>query len=294
MGSRNYYEVLEVPESASQEELKKAFRALALKFHPDKHSGDPEAEAIFKEINEAYQVLSDVEKRRAYDFSRRPESQAGEEAFQFFRQPFRAPTEQEIMAGFARMHRFEVHGVATLSFSEVIEGATKDVPVRLTELVFNENKTVVQVQRAGTINFKIPPGIWDGSIVQVEGELNGKKSLLNIQIILDVPEGFSIFPDGDVVKELPISYPRSILGGVVDVMTLTNKREKLKIPENTRPGVLISVKGQGLPKSSRDLTRGNLLYSIVVDIPASVDTETKALLVKLQEKLEQQSVKTTS
>lgn len=292
MKTGNYYEVLGVPLTATQDEIKKAFRALALKHHPDKNPGDDQAEEQFKRINEAYQVLSDSDRKDAYD--RSLNEPADERAgFSFFRRGTKAPSEQDIRDMFARINRFQVNGIARLSLSEAIGGASKEIAVSFVEPVFKEDKTIVQTIRNGTITLDFPPGIWNGDLLQVEADLDDKKHLVNIQVFLDVPDGVRVHPDGDVIKELKISYPRSILGGVIDVTTLTGKREKLKIPENTRPGMLISVKNQGLPKPSRKSERGNLLYSIVIEIPETVDEETKAILQQLQDKLEQRATKET-
>jgi molecular chaperone DnaJ len=189
---------------------------------------------------------------------------------------------------------FEVNGVVNLSFSDVLEGSIKDVSIVIAEPKILENKTVVTETKIGTVSMKIPPGIRSGSIIQTEVELEGKKYAVNVQAVLNIPVGFTLLPNGDAVRVLPISYPTSILGGVVEVETLTGKKEKLRIPERIRPGMAISVKEQGLPRSPRDLTRGSLLYSIVVEIPEEVDEETKVILRQLQEKLEQQTIKTTS
>lgn len=290
MNSKSYYEVLEVPETASQDEIKKSFRKLALKYHPDKHSGDSEAEAIFKEINEAYQTLSNPEKRESYDASRRP-TDPEDEMFGFFRNSFRVPTQEEIIASFAR--KFQINGLVTLSLQEAIEGCQKVVPVTMVEIKLNEEKKIVQTKKTGTITQHFPPGLWNG-ILQVEAELDGKKHLLNIQINLDIPSGMSISPNGDVIQQLVITYPQSILGGVVEVKNLYGKPEKLRIPEHTMPGMILSVKNHGLPQSPQKTERGSLLFSVVVDIPESVDDETKNILEQLQKKLEQQNLKGAS
>jgi len=290
MGTRNYYDILGVPETATQDAIKKAFRTLAQQYHPDKNPDDPGAEAMFKEVNQAYQVLSDPDKRQTYDASLKPQTHE-DEAFDFFRRSFRVPSEQEIMNAFA--HRFQVNGVVNISFVEAIEGSKKEIPVVVVERGFTENKKVIQTKKTGTIVQSFPPGLWNG-IVQLEADMNGEKHLLNIQVNLEVPEGTAILPGGDVIQELSITYPQSILGGVVDTTNLLGKPERLRIPENTRPGSLISVKGQGLPKSPRDLERGNLLFSVAVSIPDTVDEETKVILEQLQKKLEQQAVKPTS
>lgn len=289
MSSKNYYEILGVPETASQDEIKKAFRVLAQKHHPDKNPDDPNAENKFKEVNEAYQVLSDPDKRKNYDLG--SESSTGqEEIFDFFRQVFRNGYGQHATM-FA--NQLLVNGAVTLTFRDVLEGSTKEIPVVYLEQVIAENNKVVQTKRTGTIKQSLPPGLWRG-LVRVEAELLGKQHNLNIELNLDVPDGYSVLPNGDVVQNLVITYPQSILGGVVNVKNLLGEPEKLSIPEHTNPGALICVKNQGFTKSPKTSERTNLLYSVSVDIPDSVDEETRVILEQLQKKLEQQANKPTS
>lgn len=288
MSTKSYYEILEIPETASQEEIKKAFKALAFKYHPDRNPEDKSSEERFKEVNEAHRVLSDPEKRAVYDSSRKEGVD-----FDPFRRAVRVPTEEDIMNMFFYRNMFQVNGEVALSFQEVIEGASKEVPVFVVDSTIVENNKVVQTTKTGTVTIKVPAGISVGSVLQTEVELEGKKHLANIHVNVQIPPGFQVFANGNVVKELPISYPMSILGGIVDVPTLTGKIEKLRIPEHAKPGLLISVKEQGLPRSPRNKTRGQMLYSISVEIPQEVDEETKVILRQLQEKLEQQKNKPT-
>jgi curved DNA-binding protein len=288
MSTKSYYEILEIPETASQEEIKKAFKALAFKYHPDRNPEDKSSEERFKEVNEAHRVLSDPEKRAVYDSSRKEGVD-----FDPFRRAVRVPTEEDIMNMFFYRNMFQVNGEVALSFQEVIEGASKEVQVTVVDSTIVENNKVVQTTKTGTVTIKVPAGISVGSVLQTEVELEGKKHLANIHVNVQIPPGFQVFANGNVVKELPISYPMSILGGIVDVPTLTGKIEKLRIPEHAKPGLLISVKEQGLPRSPRNKTRGQMLYSISVEIPQEVDEETKVILRQLQEKLEQQKNKPT-
>ncbi len=288
MSTKSYYEVLEVSETASQEEIKKAFKTLAFRYHPDRNPEDSSSEARFKEINEAHRVLSDPEKRASYDLSRKEGVD-----FDSFHRSVRVPTEEDIMNMFFHKNMFQVNGEVVLSFQEIIEGASKEVQVTVVDSSFLEHQKIVQTTKTSVVTVKIPAGISIGSILQTEIDLDGKKHLVNIHVNVDIPPGFQVFPGGNVVKELYISYPMSILGGVVEVPTLTGKVEKLKIPEHARPGLLISVKEQGLPRSPRDKTRGQLLYAINIEIPEAIDEETKDILRQLQKKLEQQQGKPT-
>lgn len=275
---QNYYEVLGVEQSASQDEIKKAFRALALKHHPDHHPNDPEAEKRFKAINEAYQTLSDNDKRAGYDNDLR--TQVSEEEFNFFR---------SIHFSASNM----INGTAQFSFADVINGTTKDVLITIDDIKL-VNKRVVNAGKTGVVSCKFPPGLKHQTLIQTIVQLDGMSYKVNIQVVVDNPKGFRLFPNGDVMAELAISYPTAILGGLVEVPTLLGTKEKLRIPEGVKPGTIISVKEHGFPRSPRDLSRGAFLYSISIEVPTQVDEETKSILHQLQKKLEQQTNERTS
>jgi curved DNA-binding protein len=275
--NQNYYEILGVEPTASQEEIKKAFRALALKHHPDHHPGDSEAEERFKAINRAYQTLSDKDKRADYDQqSSRSDGDVSFEDFNFFKN-----------IHFSTMGNI-INGTAQLSFSDVINGVTKDIAVNVYDIKLQNNK-IVQFSKSGVVTCKLPPGLTHGNVIQMVVELEGESHPVKIRVVLDNPNNYQFHSNGDVMVELPVSYPTAILGGVIDVPTLLGGKARLRIPENTKPGTIISVKEQGLPRSPRDLSKGSFLYLVSIQMPGQVDEETKSILLQLQKKLEQQT-----
>lgn len=278
----SYYETLGVAETASQEEIKKAFRVLAFQHHPDRNPNNPDAEATFKKINEANQVLSNPEERGAYDASRNEQPSSFEDMFQG----------AQNSGFFFRTGGFQVNGYVSLTFLEALEGAVKTVDLTVPEATIVGKRMMIKNNSFST-SLRIPPGFSNGMIIQTSVMSNGKPMHVAIQVILQTPVGFDLLPDGNVVQNLSITYPQAILGGVVEVSTLTGKKEKLKIPEGSGSGTTIAVKDQGLPRSPKDLSRGQLLFLISVEIPEFVDEETKDILRELQKKLEQQAGKTT-
>jgi curved DNA-binding protein len=299
--AKSYYEILGVAENATQDEIKKAYRELAFKYHPDRNPDDKEAEAKFKEVSQANEILSDPKKREGYDLrDSEPEG--------VFRNTGHAPTPEEIMNYFTQMHMngmgggvrfggfrspfqghqtFQVNGVVTLTFSEIINGATKKVFLVVPERTIEGRRMVVKEHHA-EVNLRFPPGFSTGMMMRTEVEVNGEKHAVNIQIEVDDNTGnWELLPNGNVLTDIIVSYPQAILGGSVEVTLPDGRKEKLKVPENTRPGQLLRVKEQGLPKSPRDLTRGDAMFSISVEVPEKVDEPTKEVLRQLQVKLEQ-------
>lgn len=281
--SKTHYEVLGVSQEATPEEIKKAYRALALKYHPDKNPDDKVSEAEMKLVNEAYDTLKDPSKRKAYDISLDPESEddwfGGVTAF----------------GPFGGFQRTMVNGVVTITLEEALQGASsKNARIILPKKVVQGNMTFI-VQEEHEVTLSIPPGYRDGMLMQGQTEVNGKKRALGIAVRLEKHPVFDVLPDGNLIMDLSIPYPTAVLGGLVEVTLVDGAKEKLKIPENTQPGSLLRVKERGLFKSPKDKQRTDVLFSISISVPKkAVDEETKRLLIALEEKLEQVSGKSAS
>jgi curved DNA-binding protein len=289
--NKNPYEVLGVSTTASQEEIKKAYRSLAFQYHPDRNAGNNEAEARFKEINEANQILTDPDKKAAYDgggASHNPFSSGAD----FFNRSYtsRVPfTEQDVFNHiFGRSA--SINGNLVLTFQEILEGTTKNVQVAIAKRVMN-NGNIQIIKKETQVEVKVPPGFREGMMLQTSTMIDGSHENINLYISMDIPSDCKIMPDGSVIKDLHVTYPQAVLGGRVDVVSLFGHTAGLNIPEYSKTGTMIGVKEQGLPRSPKDLTRGRLIFNIIVDIPTSVDEETKVLLAQLQQKLEQQAQK---
>src|SRR6266478_6219312 len=276
---RDYYEVLGVQKSASEEEIKKAYRKLAREFHPDRNPGDKTAEGKFKEVQEAYDVLSDQTKRSQYDrFGRVGPDGGGPggqgfqwggpggfqqvdpgEAADIFRQFFGGGAGgfgdvgdiEELMGrrgrGRSRGRRAasEVESEVAIPFATAALGGTINIQVDGREL-----------------SVKIPAGVTDG---QAPGGGN-LKLVLRIQ-----PHPYFRREGNNVILEVPLSVSEAILGTKVDVPTLDGSKLSVKVPPGTSSGARLRLRGKGV-------AGGDQFIEIKVVVPSSVDDHGKKLI----------------
>ena len=307
MAGKDYYKILGVSKNASQEEIKRAYRRLALKYHPDRNKGNKEAEERFKEINEAYAVLSDPEKRRQYDM-------LGAEGFQ------KRFTQEDIFRGFDfesifRDFGFGFGGRVRDIFSELfgdlgrttfhfrsspfggraeytqqgIKGKdlVYELPLTLEEVAKGTKKTITYVAggRQESISINIPAGVRDGQKLRVRGKgepglYGGPRGDLYVQIkFLDHPlfrrEGDDLF------FRQKIKFSDAVFGTEVEVPTIYGKRLKLKIPPGTQSNSKLRIKGYGLPKAN-GREKGDEYVEIVIDVPKTLTKEQEEAIIALK------------
>lgn len=311
MEYRDYYHVLGVERGASQDEIKRAYRRLARKYHPDV-SGEADADTRFKEVGEAYEVLKDPEKRAAYD-------QLGSNwrAGQEFRPPpgwerqFRFETGMDGVGGFSDFFQAIFGGGGPFGdaagpggptgarnpFAEAMGGgrgfggetrgrdARAVLRVTLEQLAAEQPVEVVLNQAGGAsakrLKVKVPPGLTDGQSFRLRGQgdpgMGGAAGDLYLELrLLPHPE-FTV--DGlDIRSEVPVTPWEAVLGTSVSVPTLTG-RVKLKIPPGTTGGKRLRLGGRGLPGSPP----GNHLVTVRIDVPAHVTPRERALYESLAE-----------
>lgn len=286
--TQSYYEVLEVPVNATAEDIKKSYRKLAQKYHPDKNPDDKDAETRMKAINEAYTVLSDPKKKQEYDHRNEnvkfmPDDEEG--LFSFFQREF---------AAFRNQSFFQISGVVPLTLQEVIWGATsKKITLMIPERK-PQGKGSIITESPHEITLDIPPGFTEEAVMVTNIQVDGQHRQANLRFQVKNHPNFKRRRGRDLVSDVNISYPMAVLGGVVEVELVDGKKEKLKIPENTQPDTLLRIKGQGLPRNPENLDRGDLLFSIAIEVPKRVDEEVKKILKELQNKLEQSTDKQSS
>lgn len=298
--SEDYYKILGVSRSATDEEIKKAYRKLAMKYHPDHARGDKSAEERFKKISEAYAVLSDKEKRREYDTF-------GSEGFS------RKFSQEDIFRGFNINDILREFGFGGDIFggpgggtrftfrtgSPFGEGrarqphATKgadlvyEMPLTLREAAFGTTKTVTLQGPEGApevITVKIPKGMTTGKKLRLEGKGNpgafgGPRGDLYIQATLLDDPVFSV-QDQDLITHREIKISEALLGTTLSVPTLDGKQLNLKVPPGTRSATRMRLAGHGLP-SMKGSRRGDLFVQIHIQIPKTLTAEQEALVRKL-------------
>jgi curved DNA-binding protein len=309
---KDYYDVLGVARNASGEEIKKAFRKLARLYHPDVAKDKTTAEAKFKEINEANEVLSDPEKRRKYDQLganwNHPERQqppprsgfdggredASEFHFEgtgfsdFFEQFFGSRGGPS--GGFGRTR---ADGMGAGTFPRQGQDIEGDILVTLDEALHGSTRTI-HLQRADprtgqsaaqTLRVKIPPGVREGQLIRLagkgqEGAGGGDPGNLYLRVKLAEHPDFRV-RDADLYYDLDLAPWEAVLGAIVDIPTLEGS-VSLKVPAGTTAQRKLRLRGKGLPAS--DGTRGDLYAVVSIQVPAHPTSEQKALWEQLAAK----------
>jgi DnaJ-class molecular chaperone len=281
--ANDYYQILGVSKTATEAEIKRAYRKKALEYHPDRNKGK-EAGEKFKEVNQAYEVLSDAQKRQTYDqFGAAAFEQGGPtgqgaggpfggfggqqgpftytystngggpQGFDFgggFSDPF--DIFEQFFGGanpFGRQQRRSTYSL-TITFMEAVKGVTKRVQL--------EGKTQT---------IKIPAGVDDGSRIRFG----------DYDVVIDVTSDRKFKRQGyDIISEQEITFPQAVLGGELEVQTVTDI-VKIKIPAGTQPETLIRLRGKGV-KMLRGAGHGDHYVRIKITIPKNLSSHQKDLL----------------
>jgi curved DNA-binding protein len=316
MQYRDYYQTLGVNKNASQEEIKKAYRKLAREYHPDVNPDDPNAEEKFKDINEAYQVLSDEEKRQKYDrfgSQWKQYQQRGGRAEDFDwsqwaaqgQRPgaqYRTVTQEEFeqmfgggLGGFSdffetlfggkaspRSSRRTAWGQAT---PEMRRGQDIEHPVTISlEEAFRGTTRLLTYEDGRRIEASIPPGVKTGSKVRLSGQGGGGTGDLYLTITVQSHPTFEREGD-DLHVNQSVDFFTALLGGEVNVSTI-DKTVKLTIPPETDSGKTFRLKGLGIPKLSSPKKRGDLYVRVQVQVPKNLSAEQKKKFLELKESLQ--------
>ncbi|MEI8231918.1 MAG: DnaJ C-terminal domain-containing protein [Actinomycetes bacterium] len=276
---KDFYKVLGVAKDVSEAELKKTYRKLARKYHPDSNPGDARAEAKFKEITEANSVLSDPEQRKEYD-------------------QFRA------MGGGARFTAPGGSGQSSAGFEDVFAnlfggragfggfgGPTPGQDLSATTsiaFIDSVNGTTIKLEYSGmaAINAKIPAGVLDGQKIKLRGKgqpspNGGPNGDLIITVTVKPHTVFS--RDGNNLRlTVPITFAEAVLGATITVPTLGGDPVKLKVAPNTPNGRVLRVKGKGVTTVKGT---GDLLATVEVLVPAHISDKAAKALKEFEEAL---------
>ena len=290
---RDYYEILGIDRGATPEEIKKAYRKLAVQYHPDKNPGDKVAEEKFKEASNAYSVLSDPDKRRVYDTRGHAGVDGmGFEGYRTMDDIFASINLDEIFGrGFGRGGGFGGFGDA---FGDAFGQRRTTAPTRGRDIRTNVSvpfsdavlgsKIDVSVQ-GKRISLTIPPGIEDGKTLRIrgQGESLGIGTSGDLLLTVSVQPHPTLTRDGlDLLTDAKISMTTAALGGSVRVKTLTEDVD-LKVSPGTQPGQQLRLRGRGAADVSG--RKGDLRVRMVVEIPKSLSRKQRNLLKELEKTL---------
>jgi len=294
MAQTDYYKVLGVDKSASQDELKKAFRKLAVKYHPDRNPGDKTAEDKFKELNEAYAVLSDPKKKQEYDTygsSGFHKQYSQEDIFRNFDfgGTFRDMGMDQNEDIFSRL--FGLGGKSKRGCSGFKSGPRKGADHEMeTDISFRDAahgcEKVIAFRRNGIreeLKVKIPAGVDNGSKIRISGkgapgEAGGQAGDLFL-ITRVLPDPVFTRDGGDLFVERPIPFSGACLGMSLDVPTLEGDK-RIKVPAGIQPGTKIRLKGCGIKPLSSN-AKGDLFVRITIRVPENLNAEQKQLIEEL-------------
>ena len=306
----DYYKVLGLDRSATQADIRKAYRRLAKQYHPDINANDPRAQERFQEINEANEVLSDPEKRKRYD--EYGEHWAHAEEYEAQRRQY----EQQYGGGqqygdFGGFGGFSFGGFGDFTrsegntgrfsdfFEQLFGGAghrsTRQQPMRGTDYeaelhltlrdAAETHKQVLSVN-GKSIRVTIPAGVADGQRLKLRGHggeapQGGTRGDLYITFRIAPDNTFTRNGD-DLYIRTALPLTTAVLGGEVNVPTLTGE-VRMKVGAGTQPGSKMRLRGKGMPKYKKETERGDLIVTFDVHIPETLTDEQRALYMRLQQ-----------
>ena len=309
MDYKDYYKVLGVDRKATPEEIKKTFRKLAMKYHPDQNKDNKQAEEKFKEINEAYEVLSDPKKRERYDqlgssyqqwqqhggnpgsfnwneWSSTPGGRAQQvnpedfgDIFGGFSDFFRV-----IFGGMPAAGQAQTRRPGAQQTAQARPPANYQQKVQITlEEAYNGTQRLLQINNR-RIEVKIPAGSRNGTKVRVAGAgpATPYSQGADIYLVIEVlPHARFTLSGSDLTTEVKIDYLTAVLGGSVTVKTLSGD-VVLTIPPGTQPGQKFRLSGRGMPVLKSSQTYGNLYVQVKVELPKKLTDEQRKLFEQLR------------
>jgi molecular chaperone DnaJ len=298
VSKQDFYQQLGVSKSASADDIKKAYRKLAMQYHPDKNPGNKKAEDKFKEVTEAYEVLSDAEKKKNYDqfghaeanpfagrggagggnpFSGAGRGAGGGDPFADIFGDLFGGAGGGFGNGRARQQQAargsDLRYTLTISLEDVYSGAEKVVSF----MRQNGSK-----EEAAKLSVTVPPGVKEGQRLKLanEGDKPSGVSAGDLYVIINIQDHL-LFKreEHDVLLDFPISYTDAILGADAEIPTLAGKAQ-IKIPAGTHSGQALRLKGKGFPKLG-GVGHGDMILRLIVDTPNKVSSRQKEIIEEL-------------
>ena len=303
MDYKDYYKILGVPKNSTEDEIKRAYRRLALKLHPDKNPGNKAAEEKFKEINEAYEVLRDKDKRSRYDqlgelYSRYQQTGGQPEGFNWEQwttgQPGGRGTQVDMddlfgsMGGFSDFFSSIFGGTGGTGTRQTTRRARQptayEQPVQISlDEAYKGAARALQVD-GRRLEGKIPPGAKTGTKVRLSGVgpagPDGQKS--DIYLVIEVlPDKRFERQGNNLLGEVTVDLYTAVLGGQARVPTLTSE-VMLTIPPGTQPGQKIRLAGRGMPELRNPQTFGDMVVTVKVQLPRQLSAKQRELFEQLR------------
>jgi curved DNA-binding protein len=293
----DYYKILGVSKKATEAEIKKAYRKLARKHHPDLNPSDKEAQQKFQEINEANEVLGDPEKRKKYDKYGKDWQHA--EAYE------EAQRQQRSTSNYGRQRRYtSSEGFSESEFSDFFESMfggggfggrhqrssdqfkgqdfNATLQLKLTDILTSQKQTIDLGNKK--IRITIPAGVESGQTIKIsgyggEGVNGGPKG--DLYITFDIQNNTAFNRLGpDLYKTVEVDLYKALLGGEIQLNTLDGK-VKLKLKPETQNDAKVKLKGKGMPKYKKEKEYGDLYVTYKIQLPRNLSAEEKELIKKL-------------
>ena len=309
--AKDYYEILGVDRSASADQIKKAYRKLAVKYHPDKNPGDAAAEEKFKEITEAYEVLGDAEKRKKYDqlganwqafeqgggdwsqFGGSPHGQGGARTYYFEGDPSEFFGRGRGSSGFSDFFEAFFGGGFQGSFEEQFQRGRRqaprgrdvqaELPITLEDAYHGTSKTFeFQGQK---LRIRIKPGAYDGQKLALRGKgypAPGGGSSGDLYLILRLQPHPEYERQGDdLVLSHSVDLYTAVLGDKITIPTMTGP-VNVTLQPGTASGRTLRLRGKGMPVYDDPNRHGDLLVRLQVELPQPLSAEERKLFEQLR------------
>jgi len=308
MDFKDYYSLLGISKNATEDEIKKAYRKLAVKYHPDKNPGNKQAEEKFKEMGEAYEVLKDPDKRKKYDklgsnwkqyeqtsgggadFSQwarqgggknysqtySPEDFGGSDFSDFFNSFFSGEYSPDGGGGYGSQGR--------RSGGRPVKGQDYEATLEVTlEESFQGSKRMITIGDE-KISVTIPPGVYNGQVLRVKGKgamgrRGGESGDLYMHVSM-LPDPVFDIKDHDLYCDQHVGLYQAVLGGEIAVQAPKGSFT-MKIPRETQNGKVLRMKGLGMPVYKKKNEFGDLYLKIIVDIPQNLSAREIELFKQL-------------
>lgn len=269
----NYYETLGVEKTATETEIKSAYRKLAMQWHPDKNPGNKEAEAKFKEISEAYEVLKDAQKRNQYDMG--PQTSGFSHGFNPNNFNFRTGNLDDILSALHAQHmqrNQDIHAIATITLEQAYQGHQTQLSIRA------QSST-------RTISVSIPAGIANGARIRIAGQGEHVFTQFppgDVYVSINIlTHGSFIRKEQHLFQEIKIDAIDAILGTTMHACCIDGQMVDVTIPAGIQPGQKLRIAGKGMPIYGVDGGFGDMILVTVITVPILND-EQKEIIAKIR------------